>query len=62
MAAAVALVGVAVAVASAIGSKTHARSPVVRAAVTAFGLHGLMLVAQAALPRGYTPGVLTAPS
>ncbi|MEV6166625.1 HXXEE domain-containing protein [Streptomyces sp. NPDC051954] len=58
---AVALVGTAVAAASAAGHRTAGRSPVYQAVLDGFGLHGLVHLAQAAAVRGYTPGSVTSP-
>ncbi|WP_199577838.1 HXXEE domain-containing protein [Streptomyces sp. CRB46] len=48
-----------VAAASAAGRLTGGRSAVYRTALDAFGLHGLVHLAQAGLVRGYTPGSAT---
>ncbi|MFE9170179.1 HXXEE domain-containing protein [Streptomyces kebangsaanensis] len=58
---AVGMVGSIVAAASAAGAATGGRSAVYQAALNAFGLHGLVHLAQAAALRGYTPGSATSP-
>ncbi|MFI6786482.1 HXXEE domain-containing protein [Nonomuraea sp. NPDC050383] len=58
---AIGLMGGAVAALSAAGARTGGRSPAFQAALTAFGLHGVVHLAQAAVTRGYTPGAVTAP-
>ncbi|MFK4147438.1 HXXEE domain-containing protein [Streptomyces sp. NPDC004065] len=58
-AAAVAVMGAIVASASAAGQLTGGRSAAYQAALNAFGLHGLVHLAQAAAVRGYTPGSAT---
>ncbi|MFB4274734.1 HXXEE domain-containing protein [Nonomuraea sp. MTCD27] len=58
---AIGLMGGVVAVAAAAGARTGGRSPVFQAALAGFGAHGVVHLAQAALVRGYTPGVVTAP-
>ncbi|MFE9058403.1 HXXEE domain-containing protein [Streptomyces mutabilis] len=50
-----------VAAASAAGRLTGGRSATYQAALNAFGLHGLVHLAQAALVRGCTPGAATSP-
>ncbi len=50
-----------VAAASAAGRLTGGRSATYQAALNAFGLHGLVHLAQAALVRGCTPGSATSP-
>ncbi|WP_267715371.1 HXXEE domain-containing protein [Streptomyces sp. CoH17] len=50
-----------VAAASVAGRLTGGRSAVYQSALNAFGLHGLVHLAQAALVRGYTPGSATSP-
>ncbi|MEV5816218.1 HXXEE domain-containing protein [Streptomyces mutabilis] len=50
-----------VAAASAAGRLTGGRSATYQAALNAFGLHGLVHLAQAALVRGYAPGSATSP-
>ncbi|MFI6497082.1 HXXEE domain-containing protein [Nonomuraea typhae] len=47
--------------AAADGARTGGRSPVFQSVLAGFGLHGLVHLAQAAIVRGYTPGVVTAP-
>lgn len=46
---------------SARGAHTGGRSVIYQTAVTGFGLHALTHLAQSAVVRGYTPGVVTAP-
>jgi hypothetical protein len=58
---AVGLMGGLMAVASGLGARTGGRSAVFQAALAGFGVHGVVHLAQAALFRGYTPGVVTAP-
>ncbi|WP_260474462.1 HXXEE domain-containing protein [Streptomyces sp. WAC 04229] len=50
-----------VASASVAGRLTGGRSAVYQTALDAFGLHGLVHLAQAGLVRGYTPGSVTSP-
>ncbi|MFE0418638.1 HXXEE domain-containing protein [Streptomyces tendae] len=50
-----------VASASVAGRLTGGRSATYQAALNAFGLHGLVHLAQAGLVRGYTPGSATSP-
>ncbi|TDT30181.1 uncharacterized protein with HXXEE motif [Streptomyces sp. BK208] len=50
-----------VAAASAAGRLTGGRSAAYQTALNAFGLHGLVHLAQAGLVRGYTPGSVTSP-
>ncbi|MFI6643648.1 HXXEE domain-containing protein [Streptomyces sp. NPDC050504] len=50
------------AAASAAGARTGGRSRFFRTVLVGFGLHGAVHLAQAALYRGYTPGVLTSPT
>lgn len=57
---AIALVGTVVAAAAAAGARSHGRSEVYQQVLMGFGLHGLGHLAQAAVFRGYTPGVVTA--
>ncbi|MEU2390549.1 HXXEE domain-containing protein [Streptomyces sp. NPDC007369] len=52
---AVAVVAVVVGAAAADGHRTGGRSAFYQASLNAFGLHGLVHVAQAAATRGYTP-------
>ncbi|WP_181019408.1 HXXEE domain-containing protein [Nonomuraea typhae] len=47
--------------AAADGARTGGRSPVFQSVLAGFGLHGLVHLAQAAIVRGYTPGVVTSP-
>ncbi|MER7499915.1 HXXEE domain-containing protein [Nonomuraea pusilla] len=58
---AIALMGGVMAGASALGARTGGRSPVFQAALAGFGAHGVVHLAQAAVTRGYTPGVVTSP-
>ncbi|MCF6474915.1 HXXEE domain-containing protein [Nonomuraea sp. MG754425] len=58
---AIGLMGGVVAAASAMGARTGGRSAVFQAALAGFGVHGATHLAQAALARGYTPGLVTAP-
>ncbi|QYC40482.1 hypothetical protein Nocox_14330 [Nonomuraea coxensis DSM 45129] len=58
---AIGLMGGIVAGAAARGAATGGRSPVFRTVLAGFGAHGVMHLAQSALARGYTPGVVTAP-
>ncbi|MFI7640257.1 HXXEE domain-containing protein [Nonomuraea sp. NPDC049400] len=58
---AIGLMGGVVAGASALGARTGGRSPVFQAALLGFGAHGVVHLGQAAVARGYTPGVVTAP-
>ncbi|MEV1173094.1 HXXEE domain-containing protein [Nonomuraea sp. NPDC049784] len=58
---AIGLMGGMVAGASALGARTGGRSPVFQAALLGFGAHGVVHLAQAAVARRYTPGVVTAP-
>ncbi|MFD7627024.1 HXXEE domain-containing protein [Streptomyces sp. NPDC059851] len=58
---AVAVAAVVVGAAAADGYRTGGRSAFYQASLNAFGLHGLVHVAQAAATRGYTPGVVTSP-
>ncbi|MFG3494572.1 HXXEE domain-containing protein [Streptomyces sp. NPDC047928] len=58
---AVGLMGGIVAAASVAGHRTGGRSGFYQAALTGFGLHGLVHLAQAAAVRGYTPGSVTSP-
>ncbi|GGQ29501.1 HXXEE domain-containing protein [Streptomyces roseolilacinus] len=58
---AVGAMGVIVAAASAAGARTGGRSGFYQGALTGFGLHGLVHMAQAAAVRGYTPGSVTSP-
>ncbi len=55
-------VGVVVAAAAADGARTCGRSKFFQSALTGFGLHAVTHVASSAVCRGYTPGVLTAPT
>ncbi|GAA3697736.1 HXXEE domain-containing protein [Nonomuraea antimicrobica] len=58
---AIGLMGAVMAGAAALGARTGGRSAVFQAALAGFGAHGVVHLAQAALARGYTPGVVTAP-
>ncbi|MFD9094467.1 HXXEE domain-containing protein [Streptomyces collinus] len=58
---AVAAMAVVVAAAAADGHRTGGRSAVYQTALDAFGLHGVVHLAQAAVLRGYTPGSVTSP-
>ncbi|MFG1944754.1 HXXEE domain-containing protein [Nonomuraea sp. NPDC048826] len=58
---AIGLMGAVMAAASAEGARTGGRSPLFQAALAGFGAHGVVHLAQAAVTRGYTPGVVTAP-
>ncbi|MGW2178650.1 HXXEE domain-containing protein [Streptomyces sp. NPDC001732] len=59
---AIGLMGGIMAAASADGARTGGRSPFFRAVLVGFGWHGAVHMAQALAYRGYTPGVLTAPT
>jgi Protein of unknown function with HXXEE motif len=48
--------------AAARGARTNGRSPFCQAVLAGFGLHAVPHVASAVLTRGYTPGVVTAPT
>ncbi|MFG3077209.1 HXXEE domain-containing protein [Streptomyces sp. NPDC048225] len=58
---AVGVVAAVVAAASAAGRLTDGRSAAYQTALNAFGLHGLVHLAQAGLVRDYTPGSVTSP-
>ncbi|KUN33319.1 hypothetical protein AQJ30_34540 [Streptomyces longwoodensis] len=58
---AVAAMAVVVAAAAADGHRTGGRSVVHQTVLDAFGLHGVVHVAQAAVLRAYTPGSVTSP-
>lgn len=58
---AIGLMGVLVGGAAARGASTGGRSPAFQAVLAGFGLHGVTHLAQSALLRRYTPGVVTAP-
>lgn len=60
-AAAVGVMGVVVGAASAAGRLTGGRSGFHQSALTGFGLHGVLHMAQAAAVRGRTPGSVTSP-
>ncbi|MCP2163702.1 HXXEE domain-containing protein [Goodfellowiella coeruleoviolacea] len=59
---AISLMGVLMAAASADGARTGGRSRFYQAALVGFGLHGVGHLALSAAHRGYTPGVVTAPT
>ncbi|GAA2250896.1 MULTISPECIES: HXXEE domain-containing protein [Kitasatospora] len=59
---AISLMGVIMLAASADGDRTAGRSRFFQAALAAFGLHGVGHLALSARHRGYTPGVVTAPT
>ena len=54
--------GALVAAASARGARTGGADPVYQATLAGFGWHAVPHVASAVVTRGYTPGVLTAPT
>ncbi|MEU0679039.1 HXXEE domain-containing protein [Streptomyces albogriseolus] len=58
---AVGVMGAVVGTAAATGRLTGGRSGFYQSALTGFGLHGVMHMAQAAVVRGYTPGSVTSP-
>ncbi len=58
---AVGVMGAVVGTAAAAGRLTGGRSGFYQSALTGFGLHGVMHLAQAAAVRGYTPGSVTSP-
>lgn len=58
---AVGVIGAIVAGAAVAGARTGGRSGFYQGALTGFGLHGLVHMAQAAAVRGYTPGSVTSP-
>ncbi|WP_405699826.1 HXXEE domain-containing protein [Streptomyces sp. NBC_00069] len=58
---AVGVMGLVVAAAAADGYRTGGRSAFYQTSLNAFGLHGLVHLAQAAATRGYTPGAATSP-
>ena len=60
--AAIGLVGAVVAAASARGARTDGADPLYQATLAGFGWHAVPHVASAVVTRGYTPGVLTAPT
>ncbi|MFF9348515.1 HXXEE domain-containing protein [Streptomyces sp. NPDC014734] len=62
VAVAIGLVGVVMAAASADGARTGGRSPFFRTVLVGFGAHGVVHLAQSLAYRGYTPGVVTAPT
>lgn len=59
---AIGLMGCLFAAASARGARTGGRSRLFQAVLTGFGAHALSHLASATLTRGYTPGVVTAPT
>ncbi|GAA4898584.1 HXXEE domain-containing protein [Streptomyces coeruleoprunus] len=59
--AAVGVMGTIVGAAAVAGARTGGRSGFYQGALTGFGLHGLVHLAQAAAVRGYTPGSATSP-
>ncbi|MBP2338449.1 hypothetical protein JOF41_004627 [Saccharothrix coeruleofusca] len=59
---AIGVVGAVMAAAAADGARTGGRSRFFQAALTGFGLHSITHVAGSVVFRGYTPGVLTAPT
>ncbi|WP_336210502.1 HXXEE domain-containing protein [Nonomuraea sp. LPB2021202275-12-8] len=58
---AIGLMGGVIAAASAAGARSGGRSPAFQSVLLAFGAHGAMHLAQGAVTRGYTPGLVTAP-
>lgn len=58
---AVGVMGAVVGTAAAAGRLSGGRSGFYQSALTGFGLHGVMHMAQAAAVRGYTPGSVTSP-
>ncbi|SDN08459.1 HXXEE domain-containing protein [Allokutzneria albata] len=58
---AIGLMSAVIATAAAAGARTGGRSPLFQTVLTGFGLHSLTHLAQSALLRRYTPGLLTAP-
>ncbi|MEU3271900.1 HXXEE domain-containing protein [Saccharomonospora sp. NPDC006951] len=59
---AIGTVGAVVAAAAAAGARTGGRSGFYRSVLSAFGWHAVSHVAGSAATRGYTPGVVTAPT
>jgi hypothetical protein len=59
---AIGLVGAVVGAAAARGARTEGASRLFQATLAGFGWHAVPHVASAVLTRGYTPGVLTAPT
>lgn len=59
---AVALMGLAMATASAAGVRSGGRSPLFRGALLGFGVHGFTHIAMALAARRYVTGVATAPT
>lgn len=58
----IAIMGVVVASAACAGARSGGRSPWFRGALLAFGVHGFTHLAASAAARGYTTGVVTAPT
>ncbi|WP_320779716.1 HXXEE domain-containing protein [Streptomyces sp. CRN 30] len=58
---AIGLMGLVVGAASADGARTGGQSPFFQTVLAGFGLHAVTHVAQSAVLRRYTPGVITAP-
>ncbi|MET9885450.1 HXXEE domain-containing protein [Streptomyces sp. NPDC006430] len=58
---AVGVMGLVVAAAAVDGYRSGGRSAFYQASLNAFGLHGLVHLAQSVATRGYTPGVATSP-
>ncbi|CCH34241.1 HXXEE domain-containing protein [Actinosynnema sp. NPDC047251] len=59
---AIGVVGAVIAAASAAGARTDGRSPFFQAVLTGFGVHSITHVLASAVFRGYTPGLITAPT
>ncbi|MEU1347128.1 HXXEE domain-containing protein [Streptomyces sp. NPDC005775] len=59
---AIGLMGGIIAAAAADGARTGGHSPLYRAVLVGFGLHGVVHLAQSAAYGGYTPGVATSPT
>lgn len=59
---AISLMGLIILTASARGAETGGESPLFQSALVGFGAHGAGHLALSAAYRGYTPGVLTAPT
>ncbi|MFB7668592.1 HXXEE domain-containing protein [Kitasatospora sp. NPDC056138] len=59
---AISIMGMTVLAASADGARTAGRSRLFQATLAAFGLHGVGHLALSARHKGYTPGVVTAPT
>ncbi|MGC4943334.1 HXXEE domain-containing protein [Kribbella sp. DT2] len=58
---AIGLTGVVMAAASFAGARSGGRSAFFQAALTGFGMHGVTHLAQSAVLRRYTPGLVTTP-